>query len=97
MTSVLKKELDEYPGYIIYSDGRIFSKITNVFMTHHKQGGYYVVSLRISNNKSRNVRVHRLLALAFVENSDPNNKKIVDHIDGNKTNNNIKNLNWVTH
>lgn len=39
--------------------------------------------------------VHRLLADAFLEN--PDNKKEVDHIDGNPKNNNLDNLRWATH
>jgi hypothetical protein len=40
---------------------------------------------------------HRLVAFAWVENTDPTQKKIVNHIDGNKINNHYKNLEWVTH
>lgn len=41
------------------------------------------------------VKVHRLVAKAFVDNPDPENFDIVDHIDGNKLNNNATNLRWV--
>ena len=39
-------------------------------------------------------RVHRLVALAFIPN--PDNKSCVDHIDNCKTNNNVKNLQWLS-
>ena len=38
--------------------------------------------------------VHRLVALAFLEN--PDNKPMIDHIDNNPSNNNVKNLRWAT-
>lgn len=55
--------------------------------------GYLVVIFR-KQGKKITLRVHSLVAELFVEN--PDNKPIVDHIDGNKTNNNAKNLRWVT-
>ena len=56
------------------------------------QGGYFRVHLK---TKIRRVMlVHRLVAKAFIPNVD--NKKEVNHIDGNKINNNLSNLEWCT-
>ena len=55
---------------------------------------YYMV--RLTNNEGKYIKkyIHRLLAELFVDN--PNNNPQVNHIDGNKHNNNIDNLEWVT-
>lgn len=55
--------------------------------------GYKYVMLQI-NKKSVNFRLHRLVAMAFVPN--PCGYKEVNHIDGNKANNNADNLEWCT-
>lgn len=54
---------------------------------------YYFVGL-LKNGKRKYFAVHRLVAQAFVNN--PNNYNQVDHLDGNKLNNNANNLAWVT-
>lgn len=57
-------------------------------------GGYAQVILCI-NSKPKLFLIHRLVAEAFIPN--PENKKEVNHIDGNKLNNSSLNLEWVTH
>ena len=55
--------------------------------------GYPVVNL-YKDNKYKQIPVHRLVAEAFIPN--PNNYPVVNHLDGNKLNNNVSNLEWCT-
>jgi len=54
----------------------------------------YCYIMLCKDSKYKCIRVHRLVALAFIPN--PENKSEVNHIDGNKRNNNVENLEWST-
>lgn len=56
--------------------------------------GYYEIKLSI-NNKKKHFRVHRLVATLFIPN--PCNYPIINHIDCNKLNNNVGNLEWCSY
>lgn len=68
------------------AEGKILKNI-------NKKGGYFSVVLR-ANGKVRYTRIHRLVAEAFLPNF--NAQLEVNHIDGNKQNNHVKNLEWCT-
>lgn len=56
--------------------------------------GYYVYRLVNDSGKYKNITAHRLVALEYIPN--PNNYPVINHIDGNKLNNNVDNLEWCT-
>lgn len=95
------KEIPGYPGYSVTTDGRVWShpkfrgaiKHSGKWLTPHTiKGGYLRVRLSVHDRKR--VVVHRLVAMAFIPN--PDNLPEVDHIDGNKANNDVSNLRWVS-
>lgn len=89
------KELKEDSRFEISKDGIIRNAKTKAIKSQYVSStGYYMITIS-KNNKSKPYRVHRLLANNFIEN--PENLKEVNHIDGNKLNNNLENLEWVTH
>jgi len=86
-------EIIDYPNYLIYKDGRVQNKKTKRFLKPSLIGiGYYAVCL-CKNCKRKLCKIHRLVALHYIQLVD--GKDMVDHIDRNKTNNDISNLRWV--
>ena len=90
------KDINNYEGrYAITEDGQVWSYARKKFMSAFDNGhGYLCVGLIDASGKRKVHKVHRLVALAFVEN--PEGKPQVDHIDGCRTHNEASNLRWTT-
>ena len=83
-----------FHGYKIYENGEFTSKDSDELRIPHKhQRGYLWASFTINGVKKK-LLIHRVVAMAFIEN--PYNKPQVNHIDGDKTNNHVSNLEWCT-
>ena len=85
-------------GYKYYAtdDGHIFSEhLGRNISEYFDKDGYKKVRLSNGDGSRKVFSVHRLILETFCPNSD-SDKLQVNHIDGNKTNNNLSNLEWVT-
>jgi len=78
--------------YSIDESGSVFSHITNKTLKHNvNKNGYHAVRL-YRNGKQKSHLVSRLVAITYLGNSD----LTVNHIDGNKSNNHVSNLEWIS-
>ena len=84
------RQIKDNLDYLITVEGRVFSLKTMRFMkTNKRPDGYVYVKIG-----SKTHRVHRLVAQTYIPN--PENKEQVNHMDGNKANNMLCNLEWMT-
>lgn len=85
--------INGFEKYEVSNLGNVRNVRTQRLLNLCISNGYYQVNLH-GDKITKPIRVHRLVALAFIDN--PDNKKFVDHIDSNKLNNNVTNLRWAT-
>lgn len=91
------KEIDGFPNYYINKDGEVIRDNNGKLRIIHDRlnaGGYPRVSMSLPNGRRVDRLVHRLVAIAFIPN--PNNYPQVNHIDGDKGNYSLDNLEWCT-
>ena len=74
--------------------GKYYFKKGAIKKQNIRKDGYVTVAL-YKDNKGKHIRVHRLVAHAFIENPNPNEYKDVNHIDCDRSNNEATNLEWV--
>jgi len=95
----LWREISNYPNYLISSMGRV--KSLNYFKSGEEcilhpielKTKYLVVNL-YKEKQSKLMYIHKLVALAFIEN--PEKKPTIDHINKDRQNNHLENLRWAT-
>lgn len=84
-----------FPMYYITKDGKIWSVHRKRFLVPKvHRCKYLFIRLQHESGKFMNRYIHRLVAMMFIPTTDVSLQ--IDHIDGNKHNNNVKNLRWVT-
>lgn len=90
------KKIKGYENYSINENGEVRNDTTNNIKATYinKANGYKYVDL-YENNKSHKRPIHRLIAENFIPN--PDNKPTIDHKNGNRTDNSIKNLRWASY
>jgi hypothetical protein len=80
--------------YFISSTGRVINNQTGRILKQQNHYGYRRVTLITDNKETNNLRVHRLVAEAYVTN--PEGKDCVSHINGDRADNVVSNLRWIT-
>ena len=79
--------------YSVSTEGVVRKDTTDYILSQSSQQDYKFVTLLIAGKQKR-MRVHRMVAETFLDN--PEKKPYVNHINGNRGDNNVENLEWVT-
>jgi len=90
------RTLNENDKYEVSDTGIVRRIDTQRVLNGCITSSYRSVKLTFDNSKQQRFYIHRLVAEHFITNPDPKNKTFVNHKDGNKLNNAVENLEWVS-
>ena len=88
------RDIAGFSNYMISNDGKVYSKYKSRNIGYHLNHGYPHVRIKNDVGKWKYVKIHRLVAIAFLSRSSE--KLVCNHINGIKTDNTVTNLEWVT-
>lgn len=94
MSEEIWKKIYNFSNYEISNYGNIKNKNSQKVLKPTIKSGYYNISITNDNGFRKFMKMHRLVALNFIPNLQ--NKETVNHIDHNKLNNKLDNLEWAT-
>jgi len=92
--SLYVRQIVGFDNYYISEHGDAWNVKRKTFVKSREDTQGYLLLWLYSEEGNKTKRIHRLLGQTFIDN--PENKECVDHIDGDKKNNNISNLRWAT-
>ena len=93
--SLMYKIIPSFEKYEINVYGEVRNRTTKHILKPQKHSqGYLILRLSDSHNYTETVYIHRLMGITFMDN--PNNYSDINHIDGNKENNKLNNLEWCS-
>ena len=87
-------KIDGFDNYSVSNDGLVRNDKNNHIKEQRLDRYGYPMTSIYKDGKAYTQKIHRLVAGTFIDN--PDGKEQVNHIDGNKANNNVTNLEWVT-
>lgn len=94
MVEIWKKHPDKvYKNYYEISNKGQVRNNKETILKQSIKSGYYYCCFQVGKDK-RGIKIHRLVAKLFVKNNDPDKYNVVNHINGNKLDNNYTNLEW---
>ncbi len=87
-------DIPNYNGYKINKKGVVYSDKSKKILKSIIVNGYDTINIINNNKKITNCAIHRLVAFTFIP--KPDGKDVVNHINSNKLDNRLENLEWVT-